>query len=512
MDPDPVDALRLSTMTPVDNLLPRLLSGGEQELPTDIRLHARPKPIGELRTQPLSPAKYRLRGAIAVVTRSVTGARQCMRSPARPRSRPSSSRPPAAASSPASNTQLPRPPPSSTHERHSSSYSDCCETNCSCMCRSVTRVAAISVVPGRQRGTGDDQQVLSAPAGRGGRASVPSPSRGHRKSSTGSARRRGMGSGGDGLSCAVKRSGVRSNRATVQSAAIRLGFRTVGHAKGPVGDHGDSHFAREPWASRSADPGCRNDRAVRAHRVLGARRTTELRAVSGAIRSYVRDARAGRLPGCISAVAAGGPQHREAGSSRNGIGPDRGFSTRLSMSSNVVATRHAGRMRDPFELVPATAAPLPADHRSATAVPDLGDEFVLLDQAHGLPTHQDEPLVALTGNRITLLNSYARAGWQHAVAQQWLRARTIDRLRAAAEALPDEFGFAVFDGWRPLALQQELFDASEDSGVGAEVWTMVASPSPSARTSTTPPIKPNSEPTRTLPEPCRHYGAFCSTP
>lgn len=83
-----------------------------------------------------------------------------MRSPARPRSRPSSSRPPAAASSPASNTQLPRPPPSSTHERHSSSYSDCCETNCSCVCRSVTRVAAISVVPGRQRGIGDDQQVL----------------------------------------------------------------------------------------------------------------------------------------------------------------------------------------------------------------------------------------------------------------------------------------------------------------------------------------------------------------
>lgn len=130
-------------MTPVDNLPLRLLSGGEQELPTDIRLHARPKPIGELRTQPLSPAKYRLRGANAVVTRFVTGARQCVRSPAQLRSRPSSSRPPAAASSPASTTQLPRPPPSSTHERHSSSYSDCCETNCWCVCRSVTRVAAI---------------------------------------------------------------------------------------------------------------------------------------------------------------------------------------------------------------------------------------------------------------------------------------------------------------------------------------------------------------------------------
>ncbi len=122
------------------------------------------------------------------------------------------------------------------------------------------------------------------------------------------------------------------------------------------------------------------------------------------------------------------------------------------------------------------------DARSAMALPDLGDELVLLEHAHGLPTRQDEPLVALAGDRITLLNSYLRAGWQQAVARQWLRARTLDRLRTAAEALPDEFGFAVFDGWRPLALQQELFDASEDPGVDAEIWTMVAPPSPNPAT------------------------------
>jgi D-alanyl-D-alanine dipeptidase len=110
-------------------------------------------------------------------------------------------------------------------------------------------------------------------------------------------------------------------------------------------------------------------------------------------------------------------------------------------------------------------------------LPELGDELGLLEQAHGGPTHQDERLVALTGDRITLLHSYVHAGWQQAAAQQWLRAETLDRLRNAAEALPQEFGFAVFDAWRPLALQQELFDANEDPGVGAEVWTMVAPPS-----------------------------------
>lgn len=111
------------------------------------------------------------------------------------------------------------------------------------------------------------------------------------------------------------------------------------------------------------------------------------------------------------------------------------------------------------------------------AMPDLEGELVLLQQAHGAPTRQDEPLVALVGDRITLLNSYLRAGWPHATTQQWLRAQTLDRLRDAAEALPDEFGLAVFDGWRPLELQQELFDANEDPGVDSEVWTMVAPPS-----------------------------------
>ena len=141
-------------------------------------------------------------------------------------------------------------------------------------------------------------------------------------------------------------------------------------------------------------------------------------------------------------------------------------------------------MRDPFELIPASAALLPPDARCALPLPGMEGERSLLERAHGLPTDQSEPLVPLAGARIALLDSYARAGRRHAVAEQWLRARMLTRLHDAAAALPDEFGLAVFDGWRPLALQQELFDASEDPGVDPEAWTMVAPPSSDP---TTPP-------------------------
>ncbi|MEV5576742.1 M15 family metallopeptidase [Spirillospora sp. NPDC052269] len=71
---------------------------------------------------------------------------------------------------------------------------------------------------------------------------------------------------------------------------------------------------------------------------------------------------------------------------------------------------------------------------------------------------------------IAVLHSYAKAGWRHAVEHQWLRIEVIRRLHRAATALPPGFGLAVFDGWRPLALQRELFDAiAPDPAPGAEL-------------------------------------------
>ena len=72
----------------------------------------------------------------------------------------------------------------------------------------------------------------------------------------------------------------------------------------------------------------------------------------------------------------------------------------------------------------------------------------------------DEPLVRPDHRRIRLLRPYFHEGWQHARPDTWIRAGVADRLGMVADALPDGFGLAIFDAWRPLALQAELFDAA----------------------------------------------------
>jgi D-alanyl-D-alanine dipeptidase len=68
------------------------------------------------------------------------------------------------------------------------------------------------------------------------------------------------------------------------------------------------------------------------------------------------------------------------------------------------------------------------------------------------------------------------------VEQQWLRAEALQRLQSAARSLPTGFGLAIFDGWRPLDLQQELFDAlgkELDSGMAvAPATSDTAAPPP----------------------------------
>ena len=71
-----------------------------------------------------------------------------------------------------------------------------------------------------------------------------------------------------------------------------------------------------------------------------------------------------------------------------------------------------------------------------------------------------EPLVPLQHRRIRLLSNYWHAGWDNALPATWLRADALDRLAFAADRLPERLGLAVFDAWRPLALQAELYDAA----------------------------------------------------
>lgn len=71
-----------------------------------------------------------------------------------------------------------------------------------------------------------------------------------------------------------------------------------------------------------------------------------------------------------------------------------------------------------------------------------------------------EALLPVAGPRIRDLAAYHATGWKSAPRVGLLRASALARLRAAAESLPGEFGLAVFDAWRPLALQQEVFDVA----------------------------------------------------
>ncbi len=56
--------------------------------------------------------------------------------------------------------------------------------------------------------------------------------------------------------------------------------------------------------------------------------------------------------------------------------------------------------------------------------------------------------------------AYFDAGWQHSTKQTYLRSGTAQRLHNVNALLPEDFSIFVFDGWRPLALQTELFEAA----------------------------------------------------
>lgn len=71
-----------------------------------------------------------------------------------------------------------------------------------------------------------------------------------------------------------------------------------------------------------------------------------------------------------------------------------------------------------------------------------------------------ENLVPIVHRRIRTLSNYWHAGWSRARPTTLMRSGAFDRLAGVADALPDRFGLAVFDAWRPLDLQAELFDAA----------------------------------------------------
>lgn len=96
------------------------------------------------------------------------------------------------------------------------------------------------------------------------------------------------------------------------------------------------------------------------------------------------------------------------------------------------------------------------------AVPEQAPLPEMIEPEPFPPVTTPEPgtLVSVEHPRIIVLSNYLRAGWRNARSETWLRTETLDRLGQAAESLPDRFGLCVFDAWRPLPLQSELFGAA----------------------------------------------------
>lgn len=110
------------------------------------------------------------------------------------------------------------------------------------------------------------------------------------------------------------------------------------------------------------------------------------------------------------------------------------------------------------------------------AIPALSEPAAFPSVLHP----SDEPLVLLVHPRIEVLANYHLAGWQHAVPDAWLRASALARLVQAVDRLPERWGFCVFDAWRPLDLQAELFHAAYDHPGLPPGFVSPADPDPSA--------------------------------
>lgn len=82
-------------------------------------------------------------------------------------------------------------------------------------------------------------------------------------------------------------------------------------------------------------------------------------------------------------------------------------------------------------------------------------EFEVLPDA---PVGESTDLVPVEHPRIRVMGAYWHEGWPFAVPGAYLRAEVLQRLVAAAQALPAPFGLGIWDAWRDPRLQAVLHD------------------------------------------------------
>lgn len=70
----------------------------------------------------------------------------------------------------------------------------------------------------------------------------------------------------------------------------------------------------------------------------------------------------------------------------------------------------------------------------------------------------EDPLQVAGGDKIFSTPVYLLQGYDNALQDIWMRQDAVRRLRWAASLLPSNIGLLLWDGWRSLQLQGELWD------------------------------------------------------
>ena len=91
-----------------------------------------------------------------------------------------------------------------------------------------------------------------------------------------------------------------------------------------------------------------------------------------------------------------------------------------------------------------------------------------------VPIHEcGEPLVRVEGERLVIRSAYRELHYTCALKRIFLRSGAAARLQQAAQLLPDGYTLVLWDGWRPVELQAELYGSyrrqiAADTGLAGE--------------------------------------------
>ena len=89
--------------------------------------------------------------------------------------------------------------------------------------------------------------------------------------------------------------------------------------------------------------------------------------------------------------------------------------------------------------------PFPGVRESAAAAEENGEALVCVQKQ--------------CPGEFVCASAYFAQGLSGALEEIYIRKGALERLQKAAQALPEGFRFKLWDVWRPLAVQQAIFDA-----------------------------------------------------